>query len=34
MRALARRFGFAGFMFFFVKGLAWLVLPALLAYLH
>ena len=28
---LLRRFGFAGFLFFLVKGLLWLGLPALMA---
>ncbi len=27
-----KRFGVAGFMFFLVKGLLWLVVPALVAY--
>ncbi len=27
------RFGLAGFIFFFVKGLAWLIVPALLAWM-
>jgi hypothetical protein len=27
-----RRFGFAGFMFFLIKGLLWLIVPALIAY--
>jgi hypothetical protein len=27
-----KRFGFWGFMFFFVKGLMWLIVPALIAY--
>lgn len=27
-----KRFGFAGFMFFLIKGLMWLVVPALIAY--
>ena len=26
------RFGFAGFMFFLIKGLLWLIVPAALAY--
>jgi len=35
-RPLARwlgRFGVAGFAFFFIKGLLWLLVPALLAYM-
>ncbi|NNE97484.1 MAG: hypothetical protein HKN25_00550 [Pyrinomonadaceae bacterium] len=28
-----KRFGFAGFMFFFIKGLLWLIVPALLIWL-
>lgn len=28
----AVRFGFWGFMFFLVKGLLWLIVPALIAY--
>lgn len=28
-----KRVGFAGFMFFLVKGLLWLLIPALLVYL-
>ena len=27
-----KRLGFWGFMFFFVKGLLWLIVPALIAY--
>ncbi len=27
-----KRFGAAGFLFFFIKGLLWLVVPALVAY--
>lgn len=27
-----KRFGFWGFMFFFIKGLMWLIVPALIAY--
>lgn len=27
-----KRFGVAGFMFFLVKGLLWLIVPALIAY--
>ena len=30
-RSLIKRFGVAGFMFFFLKGLAWLAVPAALA---
>ena len=33
-RSLIKRFGLAGFMFFFLKGMAWLSLPALLAFLN
>ena len=32
--SLVKRFGFAGFMFFFLKGMAWLSIPALLALLN
>ncbi len=28
-----KRFGFWGFMFFFIKGLLWLIVPALLIWL-
>lgn len=28
-----KRLGFAGFMFFLVKGLLWLLVPALIAFL-
>jgi hypothetical protein len=28
-----KRFGVAGFMFFLIKGLLWLIVPALVAYL-
>ena len=28
-----KRVGFWGFMFFFIKGLAWLIVPAVLVYL-
>ena len=28
-----KRFGFAGFMFFFIKGLLWLIVPAILIWL-
>lgn len=27
-----KRFGVAGFLFFFIKGLLWLIVPALIAY--
>lgn len=27
-----KRLGFAGFMFFLIKGLLWLIVPALIAY--
>ncbi len=27
-----KRFGVAGFLFFFIKGLLWLIIPALIAY--
>jgi hypothetical protein len=27
-----KRFGFLGFMFFLIKGLLWLIVPALIAY--
>lgn len=27
-----KRFGIAGFMFFLIKGLLWLIVPALVAY--
>ncbi len=27
-----KRFGLAGFMFFLIKGLMWLIVPALIAY--
>ena len=27
-----KRFGVAGFLFFFIKGLLWLIIPALAAY--
>lgn len=32
--AWVRRFGVAGFLFFFVKGLAWLIVPGLLLALN
>ena len=28
-KTIVRRLGFAGFMFFFVKGLLWLIVPAI-----
>jgi hypothetical protein len=28
-----KRFGFAGFMFFLIKGLLWLIIPAILIWL-
>jgi hypothetical protein len=31
MKALLRKFGIAGFLFFLLKGLAWLLLPLLAA---
>lgn len=31
MKKLLKRFGIAGFLFFFVKGLAWLIVPFLVA---
>ena len=30
--AWVKRFGVAGFMFFLIKGLLWLIVPALIAY--
>jgi len=30
---LIKRFGAAGFLFFLIKGLLWLLIPALVAYL-
>lgn len=27
-----KRFGVAGFLFFFIKGMLWLIVPALIAY--
>lgn len=27
-----KRFGIAGFLFFFIKGLLWLIVPAVIAY--
>lgn len=32
MRRWIKRFGVAGFLFFFIKGLLWLIVPALIAY--
>lgn len=32
MRHWIKRFGFVGFMFFLIKGLLWLIVPALIAY--
>ncbi len=32
VRRWLKRLGFWGFMFFFVKGLLWLIVPALIAY--
>ena len=29
---LIKRFGFLGFMFFLIKGLLWLIVPAVIAY--
>lgn len=29
---LIKRFGVAGFLFFLIKGLLWLIVPALIAY--
>jgi hypothetical protein len=29
---LIKRFGVAGFLFFFIKGLLWLIVPAVIAY--
>lgn len=29
---LIKRFGIAGFLFFFIKGMLWLIVPALIAY--
>jgi hypothetical protein len=31
-RSLVKRFGAAGFVFFLVKGLLWLIVPAVVAY--
>jgi hypothetical protein len=33
MRSILKRFGVAGFLFFLVKGLFWLALPAVAVYL-
>jgi hypothetical protein len=32
MKYWIKRFGFVGFMFFLIKGLLWLIVPALIAY--
>lgn len=32
MSTLIKRFGVAGFLFFFIKGLLWLIVPAVIAY--
>ena len=32
-RSWVKRFGVAGFVFFLVKGLLWLIVPAIIAYL-
>jgi hypothetical protein len=32
VRAWIKRFGVAGFLFFLIKGLLWLIIPALIAY--
>jgi hypothetical protein len=32
VRTLVKRLGFWGFMFFLVKGLLWLIIPAVIAY--
>jgi len=29
---IIKRFGFLGFMFFLIKGLLWLIIPAVIAY--
>jgi hypothetical protein len=29
---MVKRFGVAGFLFFLIKGLLWLIIPALVAY--
>jgi len=29
---IIKRFGFLGFIFFFIKGLLWLIIPAVIAY--
>lgn len=29
---IIKRFGIAGFLFFLIKGLLWLIIPALIAY--
>lgn len=32
LKSYAKKFGFWGFMFFFVKGLLWLIVPAVIAW--
>lgn len=32
MTALIKKIGLAGFLFFLIKGLLWLIVPAVLAY--
>ena len=32
MARLLKRFGIAGFLFFFIKGLLWLIIPAVAAW--
>jgi hypothetical protein len=32
VKSLIKRLGFWGFMFFLVKGLLWLIIPAVIAY--
>ena len=32
VKGWVKRFGFLGFMFFLIKGLLWLIIPALAAY--
>lgn len=32
MSTLIKRLGFSGFLFFFIKGLLWLIVPAVIAY--
>ena len=31
--SLMKKFGFAGFMFFFAKGLLWIIVPAVIAWI-